>query len=170
MEAREWITVLDIGTSKIAALAARVNDRAQLDVVSMAYAQSEGVTKGMVHDPEAASVVISGVIEKIERHLKRPIGSVWMNLSGPHMASHRGEAFAPIYPAARTLRPQDVHQVVVNSRKLILPDEYEQVFAVPIEYVLDGKDGVKKPVGLAASRIDVHTHIVVALTGEVELA
>ncbi|MDI9639963.1 cell division protein FtsA [Kamptonema cortianum] len=170
MEAREWITVLDIGTSKIAAVAARVNDRAQLDVVSMAYAPSEGVAKGMVQDPEAASVVISGVIEKIERHLKRPIGSVWMNLSGPHLESHRGEAFAPIYPAARTLRPQDVHQVVVNSRKLILPDEYEQVFAVPIEYVLDGKEGVKKPVGLAASRIDVHTHIVVALTGEVEMA
>lgn len=168
MKGQDWKVALDLGSAKVAAVAARVDDRGRLEVVSLAYGASEGVERGVVTDPVLAGEAAARVLGKIERHLGTETGPVWMSVGGKGVLSDTGRAFAPISPPNRTVRPQDVHQLTEASRKLILPAGQETLMALPREFVVDGGRRTGDPLGMPASRLDVATHIVSASAAQLD--
>ena len=156
----ELIVAVELGTSKVACLAADSGDSGELEVTSMAYAPSRGMDRGEIVDAEALSEVLESVVSKVERHLGAKIEKVWCAIGGPHLQSVNGQGLSPIYPAARVIKRQDLHQVVKHSRQLVLPPDREQILAVPREFMLDGQRGISDPVGLRGSRLEVVTNVV----------
>ena len=64
----------------------------------------------------------------------------------------------------REISHSDVERVVEASRVIVLPPEREMIHAIPRGYVVDGQDGVKDPVGMSGTRLEVETHIVTGST------
>lgn len=170
MNATSPIVVLDLGSSKVAAIAARMSDAGRLEVLSLAYVQSRGISKGGVTDLEEAAKAIDDVLGKIERHLKFRVEDVWTNVPTFAMLSLTGQAVAPLYPSPRAIKRQDVHQVLTNSKKLLIPDDRETVWAVAREYIVDGQRHIHHPTGLQGSRLEVVTHVVTAVTEQIDVA
>jgi cell division protein FtsA len=54
----------------------------------------------------------------------------------------------------------DVERVVEASKVIVLPPEREIIHAIPRGFIVDGQDGIKDPVGMSGSRLEVETHIV----------
>lgn len=166
----EFVVAVDLGTSKVACVAAELDEKGAMHVLSLAYGASQGVERGVVTDPAAAAASVESSLGKIERHLGTEIRRVWCSVGGNHLMSHVGQGMLPIYPAARPIKRQDVHQVLHHSRQVLLPPDSEQVLAVPREFVLDGERGIADPVGLRGSRLEVSTHIVTGGRIETEAA
>ena len=164
------IVVLDLGSSKVAAIAARIGEAGRLEVLSLAYGPSRGVSKGTVTDMEEAAKAIDDAIAKIERHLRFRVEEIWLNVPTSTMLSLTGQAVSPLYPSPRPIKRQDVHQVLTQSKKLLIPDDREIVWSVPREYVVDGQRHIHHPTGVSGSRLEVVTHIVTAAIKPVDEA
>lgn len=159
---------VDVGTSKVACVAAGIDKKGNLEVVSLAYGASAGVSRGMIQDVEAVSHAVNEVVGKVERHLSVSITNVWCGIGGAHLESASGQGITEISPPGRLIKRQDLHHVVNHSRQMLLPADREQVLAVPREYVVDGQRGISDPIGLKGSRFEVVSHIITGSSSEVD--
>ncbi len=164
----DMVIAVDVGTSKVACLAAAVDKKGQVEAISLSYSPVNGMDRGTIVDAELVTQTVNSVIGKVERHLGLQATSVFCGVGGAHLTSMNGQGIQPLVPSNRAVKRQDVHQVVGHSRQMLLPPSREQILAVPREFVLDGQRGISEPVGLRGSRLEVVTHIVTGASAEID--
>lgn len=154
--------VVDLGTSKVAALMVERRADGSTKVLAGAVEPSAGVVRGVVTDPEQACGAIESAVSEVEHRTERRAEELTVSLGGAHVRGGEARGVLPIYPQGRGVRREDVLSVVQHSRQSILPPGREHVFAAPRHFRLDGGPPVADPVGMKASRLDVSTHAVTA--------
>ena len=149
---------IDVGTTKIVALAARVDTRrGWAEVLSMGEAPSRGLKRGVVVDRQAAAESVAAAIE--DCGLRG--GAVVVGIAGSHISSFNTEITLLNRSSDMTITQRFVKKLKQEARQLLDLDEDEQVMhIVPRGYVLDGSEGVKNPVGLAARKVTMRAHVV----------
>lgn len=156
----ELVTVLDLGSTKVACLAAIPEGPDSLQVVGLATTPSRGIRRGLITDLDDAANAIDVVIRRVEQDVSAQIGSVIVGISGNHIEGVNSQGFRPIIPRGRTISHQDVLEVLNHSRALVLPPDREQLQAIPREYRVDGQRDIRKPVGMNGGKLEVITYIV----------
>lgn len=156
----DWAFVIDIGTTKTVALAARLDDKSRVTVEATAVSPSRGVEKGVVEDVSDAARTIMGVIEDLERSLDLAVDDLTVVIGGSHVESKSSQGYRPIMPPTRPIGHEDVLQVINHSRQIPLPADREQIQAVPREFRVDNQRGILTPVGMTGARLEVVTHLI----------
>mgnify|MGYP002682250177 FL=1 len=77
---------IDIGTTKICTLVARVEAENRLRILGVGIEPSQGIKKGTIVDLAAASQSIAHSVEKAERSSGLEITSGWVSLAGSHLS------------------------------------------------------------------------------------
>jgi len=157
---RKRITGLDLGTSKVAAVMAELDDYGQLSVVGVGESPSEGLRKGMVVNIEKTVQAIQAAALRAERMAGTRIESAVVSLAGPHLASQNSTGVIAVSRSDREIAGEDVHRVVEASRAVSVPSDRQVIHAIPRTFTVDGQDGVKEAVGMTGKRLEVETHIV----------
>ncbi len=85
---RDLIAALDVGSSKVCCLIARVDDTGRPRVVGIGQQASRGVKNGAIVDMEAAENAILVAVHAAEQMADETIESVYVNLSGGKPESH----------------------------------------------------------------------------------
>ena len=80
------IVGIDIGTSKICTLVARVEEGSHFRILGVGIEPSQGLRKGTVVDLNAAALAVSRSIEKAERTSGFEIHSALVSLAGSHVS------------------------------------------------------------------------------------
>jgi len=159
--------VVDIGSSKILALAARkIGD--DLRVQAYGAGPSRGVEKGQIVDAERAAGAVSYALERLEKDAGQRFTEIALTLGGSSLESAATQGFVPIYPEGRTVRRSDVFQAVEHCRHVTMPAGREQILAMPREYRVDDARGIASPVGLPAKRLEVITLLVTSPSSHVD--
>jgi len=156
------VFAVDLGTTKVAAVAATLNDQGHVKVESVATAPCTGMVKGLVKDKEAVALAIDRALGRAETEVRERAESVTVSIGGVHVTSQRTRAYIPIVPTGRVVRRQDVHQVLGNSRQVMVGEGREVLLATPSEFLIDGRRVSGQPVGHNAARLEVGTNIVTA--------
>ncbi len=156
------VFAVDLGTTKVAAVAATLNDQGHVKVEAVATASCGGMVKGQVKDKEAVALAIDRAVGRVETEIRERAESLAVTIGGAHVQSQRTQAYVPIVPPGRVVRRQDVHQVLGHSRQVMLPEGQEILMAVPSEYRVDGRRISGPPVGHTAERLEVSTNLVTA--------
>lgn len=156
------ITVLDIGSSKVAAAAIRVLDDGALEIAAAASTDSKGIRRGVVIDVAAASDAVDVALKRVHQSAGIDIQGVIIGIGGPHVHGVNSQGYLPLFPRGRTITREDVLQVINHSRQVGAPAASEQVQAFPREFIIDGRGGVSAPIGMTGGRLEVLTHIVSA--------
>ncbi|MBM4363940.1 MAG: cell division protein FtsA, partial [Deltaproteobacteria bacterium] len=151
---------LDIGTTKVCLLVARVEPDAELEIVSTGYALSRGLKKGLVVDIEDAAASIRRAADEAELKAGVSIDWVVVGVSGDHVQSFNCHGAVSIDSKHHEVTPEDVAQVVHAARSIPIPPEREVVHVLPQEFFLDSRGDIVNPVGLTGSRLDVDVHVV----------
>ncbi|RYE58297.1 MAG: cell division protein FtsA, partial [Hyphomicrobiales bacterium] len=166
------VAVLDIGSTKICCVIARLVPRAegkslrgrshQAEVIGFGYGPSSGVKSGVVTDIEKAEHAIRNVVGMAERAAGLTLESVLVNVTAGRLGS---ETFS----AAVSLDGQEVEKTdivrvlkAVNSRSV--RPERSIVHALPIGYALDGQKGIRDPKGMVGDKLGVDVAVVSAET------
>ena len=150
---------VDVGTTKIVAIAGRVEGRRPAEVLAMGEAPSYGLRRGVVVDREAATESIAEAIETCGGGALRG-GLVSVGIAGSHIRSLNTEVTLLNRSRNRLVTDRFVSRMYAEARGVGTDEDQEVLHVVPRSFVLDGTEGVRQPVGLAARRVTMRAHVV----------
>ncbi|HMN61717.1 MAG TPA: cell division protein FtsA [Anaerolinea sp.] len=165
--AEEPIVVgIDIGTTKVCTLVARVEGENSLRILGVGIEPSMGLRKGTIVDIQAASQAIGRSIEKAERTSGMEITSALVSLAGSHVSSVNSRGVVGI--SGRVIDQEDVFRALDAAQAVAIPHNREIIHVIQRNFVVDGSDGIRTPIGMHGYRLEVEAHIITAASSTVE--
>jgi len=157
---------IDIGTTKICTLVARVEDQRRLRILGVGVEPSQGIRKGVVVDLAAAAQAIARSKEKAERSSGFEITSALISLAGSHVSSVNSRGVVGI--AGRVIDQEDTLRALDAARAVAIPHNREVIHVIQRDFIVDGQDGIRMPIGMHGYRLEVEAHIITAAAATVE--
>lgn len=157
---------IDIGTTKICTLVARVEGERGLRILGVGIEPAQGIRKGTIVDLNAASQSIARSIEKAERTSGLEITSALVSLAGSHVSSVNSKGVVGI--SGRVIDQDDVERALEAAQAVAIPHNREIIHVIQRGFVVDGQDGIRMPVGMHGYRLEVEAHIITAAASTVE--
>jgi len=153
------IAALDIGTTKICCLIARVGgDKPR--VLGIGHQISHGVRNGTIVDLDAAGMSIVNAVHAAEEMAGETIHQVVANLSGGFFASRIVKAEIGI--GAREITDPEMHRVLEQGYLLRESGDRDVIHSVPVGFSIDDSRGIRDPRGMVGERLGVNMHLVTA--------
>jgi cell division protein FtsA len=150
-EYKELIVGLDIGTSKITCVVAELKPDGRMDVIGLGTQPSSGLKKGVVVNIEATVDAISRVIQEVELMADCKIRDVYTGIAGSHIRSFNSNGMVAIKD--KEVSPLDVERVIETARAMPLPADQQILHILTQEFIIDGQDGVREPIGMSGVRL-----------------
>src|SRR3954465_10782831 len=151
---------LDIGTSKVTCIVGAPSEEGVLQVLGVGEAESRGLRKGVIVNPDAAVEAIKRAVEDAERMSGLDAEEVTINLAGSHIMGFNGQAIVAVSGRDREITADDVRRAIDSACAIQLPAGREIVDRLPQEFIVDDQDGINDPVGMIGARLAVKVHIV----------
>lgn len=158
--AKRIISALDVGSSKICAVIASVEDEGAPQVIGVASQPSVGIKKGVVVNIDDAINCIASTLEAAERMAGITVPSVYLSVSGKHITSTNNKGVVAV--STEEIVPDDVYRAIESARTVSIPPGREILHVIPREFIVDSQGGVKDPIGMTGTRLEVDAHIVSA--------
>ena len=149
---------LDIGTSKIVAIVGEQHKDGSLEIVGIGSSPSRGLKRGVVVDIESTVQSIRRAIEEAELMAGCEIQSVYAGIAGSHIRSINSHGIVAIKDKEVTY--QDVEKVLDAAKAVPIPADQKVLHVLPQEYVIDGQDGIRRPIGMSGVRLEARVHLI----------
>src|SRR5258708_1344803 len=157
------ITVgIDIGTSKIVTLVAKIDEENMVYVMGVSEVKSNGIKKGQIVDIEDAVVSINNSLEAAERMAGYSVAHVVVAIGGSHIESLNSKGVVAVAAPEGEIGENDTARVIDAARAISMPSSREILHVLPRNYTVDGQEGIKDPVGMTGVRLEIDTHIISA--------
>ncbi len=157
---------IDIGTTKICTLVARVESEHNLRILGVGIEPSLGIRKGTIVDLSAATQSIARSVEKAQRTSGLEITSALASLAGSHVASVNSRGVVGI--SGHVIEADDVARALEAAQAVAIPHNREIIHVIQRGFIVDGQDGIRMPVGMHGYRLEVEGHIITAAAATVE--
>jgi cell division protein FtsA len=154
----ELLVGLDIGTAKVAAVVGELAPGGALAIVGFGAAPSEGLRRGVVVNMEATVQAIASAVKEAELRAGCEIHSVFASVGGGQIKGFNSHGVVAI--KSGEVVPSDVDRVLDAARAVALPMDQDILHVLPQEFLVDGQDGIKEPVGMSGVRLEARVHIV----------
>jgi cell division protein FtsA len=164
------VAVIDVGTSKVACLIARLRPHAPqevlrqrthtIEVVGFGHTVARGMKAGSVVDLADAELALRQAVDIAERTAKMQLQSVVVSLSAGKLASELMSASVDV--AGKHVQDGDIERLLaVGSRHSIRPNR-AVLHSLPIGYSLDEVAGIRDPRGMIGRRFGIDMHVLTA--------
>jgi cell division protein FtsA len=163
---KNLIVGLDIGTSKIVAIVAEVTPEKRLNIIGLGAQPSRGLKKGVVVNIEATMGSIQRVLEEAELMADCAITEVYTAIGGGHIRSLNSSGMVAI--KEKEVTQADIDRVVETAKAIAIPNDQEILHILPQEFIIDGQEDVREPLGMSGVRLEVKVHIVTGAVSAVE--
>ena len=167
-ENKNIIVGLDIGTSKIVAIVAEMKadgSNGGFEIIGMGTHPSRGLKKGVVVNIETTVSAIQRALEEAELMADCKITRVNTGIAGSHVKSFNSQGMVAIKD--KEVAQIDIDRVLETAKAVQIPNDQQILHILEQEYIIDGQDDVREPLGMAGVRLEVKVHIV---TGAVSAA
>ncbi len=170
MSAQEYITGIDIGSTSVRmAVGVRYGeDKNLVNIIGMAEAPSMGVDRGVVTSIEDVISSVSMCRERLEQMIGGQVESVWGGISGAQILSQTSRGYIAVARADGEIQDDDVSRALETARTVATPSNYEILHAIPKSFTVDRQAGVKSPVGMTGTRLEVDAEIIQAPTAQIK--
>jgi cell division protein FtsA len=155
---RPLIVGLDIGTSKVVALVGEIGMDGAIEVVGLGSHPSRGLKKGVVVNIESTVQSIQRAVEEAELMAGCEIHSVYTGIAGSHVRSLNSHGVVAIRD--REVNETDVAHVIDAAKAVAIPADQKILHVLPQEFIIDGQEGIRDPIGMSGVRLEARVHIV----------
>ncbi len=149
---------LDLGTTKVCAIVGEVKDDGQVDIIGIGISPSHGLKKGVVVNIDSTVESIKKAVHEAELMAGVEINAVYVGISGGHIKGMNSRGVAAI--KNREVGPADVARAIDGARAVNIPMDQQILHVLPQEFIIDDQDGIKDPLGMSGTRLDVKVHII----------
>ncbi len=154
------IVGLDAGSTKIAVIVGEVGLDGQLQILGLGTVPSAGIRKGAIIDIESTVRSIEEAIEKAEQMSGRPIDGGYVGITGAAISSLNNRGVVAVSSPHQEITQEDVERVLQAARVIALPHDRRIIHVIPRQFIVDGNESIRDPVGMLGARLEVETHIV----------
>jgi cell division protein FtsA len=161
------VAALDIGTSKVACLVARLKPYGPqevlrrrshvVEVLGLGHTGARGMKAGSVVDLAEAEQVLRQTIDLAERRASVQLESVVLSISAGRIAS---ECYAASINVTGAVSESDIARVLAAGSRHSVREGRVVLHSLPIGYTVDETRGIHDPRGMLARQFGVDMHIV----------
>jgi len=157
----EIMTVIDVGSSKILVLVAKITQGVQCEIIGIGKSNSHGIHKGIIVDIGHATRSLSKAIKEAELEAGSLIRSAYVSIAGSHIFSLNSSGTVPI--KNNMVHPSDVTRALDAAQAISIPEGKQILHLIPQAFLIDGKE-IGDPVSMHGIRLEVKTHIILGTT------
>jgi len=154
------IVGLDIGTTKICAIVAEIDEGDQVKITGVGSSPSEGLKRGVVVNVEKTVRSIQHAIDEAERMSDSRITAVYAGIAGDHIRSFNSRGVIAVSGPDNEINAHDEERVVEAAKAVSIPIDREIVHVLPQAFVVDDQPGIHDPIGMSGVRLEADVHIV----------
>lgn len=155
------LVAIDVGTYKIVTVIAKIVDNI-VNVLGVSEVKSQGIRKGQVVDIEEAVHAINASLEAAERMAGYSASHVLVSLGGSQIDCQNSRGVVAVATPNGEISENDLQRVIDAAKAISIPSTRDIIHVLPRNYIVDGQEGIKDPVGMSGTRLEVDTHIVTA--------
>ncbi len=156
--AKKQLCAIDIGSNKICAVIANIEDISKITVMGAATQASSGIKKGVVVDIDEASESISSCLKSAERMAGTTVSRAIISISGSHISSVNYKGIIGI--SRDEITSEDIARATDSAKSVAVPLNKDILQTFPREFIIDSQGGIKDPIGMSGMRLEVDTHII----------
>ncbi|MBC2579000.1 cell division protein FtsA [Clostridium sp. DJ247] len=160
----EYIVGIDIGSSKVCAAAGKIDKYGKMQIIGITSANCNGVKKGIVVDIDNTSESVKLCIDSLERMIDAKISEAYISLTGGISELLWNKGVVAVASEDREIKENDVKRVLKASKIITIPSDKEIIGVIPQQYIIDGYDKIKDPIGMSGLRLEVDAQIILAQT------
>jgi cell division protein FtsA len=160
-----FIVGLDLGSVKTCALVCKPNDEGKLEVAGLGVAESKGWRKGAIVNLDLTVLAVKKAVEAAEAAAAMSIDTAYVGVAGSHIKgvnSQGAMTLGKTPTATRGVEREDVRNAILTAQGIALAGDRQLLHVLPQKFLLDSQDGLRDPVGMVGSRLEVHVHLVTA--------
>lgn len=155
------IVGLDIGTTKVAAIAGRKNEFGKLEILAFGRVDSAGVSHGVVMNIDQCIRSIEQAITKcLESNPDLDINEVYVGIAGQHIKSLQTRGDRVRTNSDDVISKEDIEMLVRDQYKTYIPAGDQIIDIVPQEFTVDSTPNVLEPIGMNGVKIGANFHII----------
>lgn len=154
------IVGLDIGTSKVLAIVGEVNADKQVEIIGYGHHPATGMRKGVVANIDETVNAIQRAVEEAELMAGCQIYSVFAGIAGAHINSFNSNGVVAVRDSE--VDENDVERVIESAKAVAIPNDQIILHVLPQEYLIDGQEGIRHPIGMNGIRLEANLHMVTA--------
>lgn len=161
MSENRIIVGIDVGTYKVVTVIAKITENI-INVLGVSEIKSLGIRKGQVVDIEEAVGAINASLEGAERMAGYSASRVIVSIGGSQIECQNSRGVVAVSTPEGEISGSDLGRVIDAAKAVSLPSTREIIHVLPRSFIVDGQEGIKDPVGMSGTRLEVDTHIVTA--------
>lgn len=161
---KDLVVALDIGTTKVCAVAGRKDEHGRLEILGVGKVDSEGVMRGVVSNIEKTVRAISDAIALAERAAQTKFHVAHVGIAGQHIKSLQHRGMLTRDNLHTEISQLDIDKLVKDMYKLVLPPGDKIIHVLPQEFTVDDEQGIVDPIGMSGVRLEANFHII---TGQI---
>ena len=163
---KNLIVGLDVGTSKIVAIVGEHAPGEAVEIIGIGSHPAHGLKRGVVVDIESTVHSIQRAVEEAELMAGCQIRSVYASIAGSHIKDENSHGTAPIRD--KEVSVGDLDQVLNSAKAVAIPADRSVLYTEAQEYVIDGQEGIRHPVGMSGVRLEANVHLVTGAASAIQ--
>ena len=167
METDKIVVGLDIGTTKICAVAGKKNEFGKLEILGMGKAESDGVIRGIVTNIEKTIRAIKRALEEAELKSGLDIQVVNVGIAGQHIRSSVHHNGITRKSNEEEITVEDISELTNEMYRIVIPPGTDIIHVMPQDYTVDYESGITDPVGMSGVRLEADFHVITAQTNAI---
>ena len=155
------IVGLDIGTTKIAAIAGRKNEFGKLEILGFGRANSNGVQHGMVLNIDQTIKAIQTALENC--YASNPslsISEVYVGIAGHHIKSLQTRGDIVRQQNDDEIRQDEIDKLIADQYRTYIPAGDQIIDVIPQEFTVDNFQNIPNPIGYSGVKVGANFHII----------
>jgi len=157
----KYIAAIDIGTTKIACLIARVNESDKCELVGMGVSESNGVWCGQVLNIGLTVKSIEEALAKAEEQAGVKVTNVSVGIAGKNIRCTQNRGFINKDRNDSEFSKEDVEQLIRDQFKTMVHPGEEIIHVLPQDFFIDKTYPTDNPVGMMGKMMEANFHLVI---------
>src|SRR3954470_11534329 len=155
------IVGLDIGTTKIAAIAGRKNEFGKLDILGFGRANSNGVKHGQVLNiDETIKAILVALENCYSSNPNLEISEVYVGIAGHHIKSLQTRGDIVRQNNSEEITQREIDQLIADQFKTYIPAGDQIIDVIPQEFTVDNFQNIPNPIGYGGVKVGANFHII----------
>lgn len=158
---------IDIGNTKVVTCVGKF-ENGGIDIIGMGKSVNSGVRKSVIVDVEETVSAISSSLEEAERMAGVSISGAVVGITGPFIECETSRGVIAISRQNGEITDDDVLRAIDAAKAIPSKPNREVLHVIPINFIIDGTETVKDPVGMTGIRLEVVANIITASSNAVK--
>jgi cell division protein FtsA len=164
MAGNNFVASIDIGTEKIALLAADIEESGHLRIIGHNTCSSEGVRKGSLYSIDSLARVVTKLVEKTQKSFDLGLIRVRVNISDTHLTCTDGKGKVSIN---ESITLDDLDSVLESAMAMSTPTNKEKLHIIKKKFTINETVVVDNPIDMEAEVLESKVHIVTVSSSSV---